>query len=128
MKTLGTIQLKSRPAQVWVAMLLLLNPLHGQEPNWWKERNVTVSGVPENNQAIATIGQFKWIATQAINEIDDHWIRGMNSDLFDLLYAQSWRGVASEPGRRRQQPAGHSWPGEEHRGTVLLIPAHPSPL
>ena len=52
-----------------IAFFTLQTALSAQAPAWWGSRGVT-TGAPPNDYAVANQGQLKWIAKQAMIELD----------------------------------------------------------
>ncbi len=69
---IGTL---SRLGIVFGAFLVAVTVVLG-EPSWWRPRGVTNPDLDKDDYAVANVGQLKWMATQANQEMASHLITG----------------------------------------------------
>jgi hypothetical protein len=70
---------------------LLLSGFALADPAWWSERGVTDGGT-EADYAPALLGQLKWMATNAYDEMEENLPRGAGTEIEELVQGFSASG------------------------------------
>jgi len=75
---LDLFSVHSRVSRATLFFFLLAFSVHAQGPSWWVNRGVVSTNSPAYNYAPVTLGQLKWMATNACDEMNAYFGAGSN--------------------------------------------------
>lgn len=85
----GSSPLRHSVSSVVIFLCLLATislPVLAQYPQWWTDRNVINTNAPATNDyAVANLGQLKWFATNAYDELEQNLPGGAGSNLQSMV-------------------------------------------
>ncbi len=94
------VSLPLLPAFMMLALFSVVEPLCAQPP-WWTSRGVLDTNETAKDYAPANIGQLKWMATNAADEMEANLPGGAGSNVFDLVsgFAATGNSIAVNLGQ-----------------------------